>query len=85
MPSIAALAPHFPQLRAEWEAKQEEQRDAMAGITGGKVTVEDRAGDAASRFVAYVPLPDSKAIEQTILADRKAKLLEKYTTPGLQA
>lgn len=51
------------QLREEWETKNEEQRQAMADVTGGMVMVEDRAGDDASRFVAYVPLPDSQAIE----------------------
>jgi len=38
---------------------------------------------AGARFVAYVPLPDQKAIEQLILEKKKADLLAKYTSESL--
>jgi pre-mRNA-splicing factor ISY1 len=38
---------------------------------------------AGARFVAYVPLPDQKAIEQLILEKKKADLLAKYTSDSL--
>lgn len=36
-----------------------------------------------ARFVAYVPLPDQKAIEQLVLEKKKADLLAKYTSDSL--
>lgn len=38
---------------------------------------------AGARFVAYVPLPDQKAIEQLVLEKKKADLLAKYTSDSL--
>lgn len=39
---------------------------------------------AAQQFVAYVPLPDQKAIEQRVLESKKQQLLSKYASEGLQ-
>ncbi|KAF5837178.1 Isy1-like splicing family-domain-containing protein [Dunaliella salina] len=38
---------------------------------------------SGARFVAYVPLPDQKAIEQLVLEKKKADLLAKYTSESL--
>lgn len=38
-----------------------------------------------AQFVAYVPLPDSKEIEQRVLNKKKADLLAKYASEALLA
>ena len=35
-------------------------------------------------YVAYVPLPDSKEIEQAVLAKKKKDLMAKYASVSLQ-
>jgi hypothetical protein len=40
---------------------------------------------AAARFVAYVPLPDQRAIEEAVLAKKKADLLAKCGLGHLHA
>ncbi|KAK9811299.1 hypothetical protein WJX72_001410 [[Myrmecia] bisecta] len=64
---------------AEWEAKEAERQAAMDGIK----TMEDAAGTTASQYVAYVPLPDDKEIEQRVLNKKKADLMKKYTSDVL--
>uniref|UniRef100_A0A061S332 Pre-mRNA-splicing factor ISY1 n=1 Tax=Tetraselmis sp. GSL018 TaxID=582737 RepID=A0A061S332_9CHLO len=70
----------------EWEAEQrgrgaESEAAAPEGPAeaGGEAAADERGG----QFVAYVPLPDTKAIEQRILDKKKADLLSKYTSETL--
>jgi pre-mRNA-splicing factor ISY1 len=60
----------------------ERQRDewAKAGVAGvaGNPAVEESAVVHGAAFEAYVPLPDAAAIEATIVASKKARLLATY-------
>lgn len=67
----------------EWEEKEAERQSALTGTSGAAVQV-DKATTEDIQFVAYVPLPDEKAIEQRVLDKKKADLLAKYTSSGLQ-
>ena len=49
----------------EWEAREKERQDAYAGVAGGMDASSNTAADAP-QFVAYVPLPDQKEIEQRV-------------------
>ncbi|KAH7622010.1 hypothetical protein Ndes2526B_g02835 [Nannochloris sp. 'desiccata'] len=67
----------------EWEAQapereREAEKVALAVANGG--------ADAAvgERFVAFVPLPEIKDIEARVLESKKAALLSKYASEGLQ-
>ena len=44
---------------------------------------EDASLQTAPQFVAYVPLPDPKEIENRILDKKKAEMLAKYASPAL--
>lgn len=70
----------------EWEAKEHE-RAAAAGKGGASGMGDEGEGDAAAgaRFVAYVPLPDQKEIEQKVLQKKKADLMAKYASDALQS
>ena len=64
----------------EWEASApERERDAAAAALGNEAPI---AG--AAKFVAYVPLPDAKEIEARVLEGKKAALMSKYASEGLQ-
>ncbi len=49
----------------EWEAREKERQDAYAGVSGGLDASANSTADAP-QFVAYVPLPDQKEIEQRV-------------------
>ena len=66
----------------EW-TERENKRQA----TEASRNTDDADGppdSAAQQFVAYVPLPDQKAIEQRVLESKKQQLLSKYASEGLQ-
>lgn len=77
----------------EWEQKEAERQRALgtsgrggagaAAGTSGAAGGGGGGGEDAPRFVAYVPLPDDKAIEQRVLERKKAELLAKYASDGL--
>lgn len=76
------------QLRAEaildWEDKEAERQAALSlGKQGGSSHHSEAVDE--DRFVAYVPLPDQKAIEQKVLEKKKQDLLAKYQTSNLIA
>lgn len=66
----------------EWEEKEHERRQAIAAARGQAVEEEDAS--AEQQFVAYVPLPDQKEIEQRVLEKKKQDLLAKYTSESLR-
>jgi pre-mRNA-splicing factor ISY1 len=73
------------EMRAEtlrqWEAEAPEREREAAKEAAEAVN----AGDAdAERFVAFVPLPEIKDIEARVLESKKAALLSKYASEGLQ-
>lgn len=68
------------QIMDEWQAKEKERQAALADVAGGMPADEP----AEPQYVAYVPLPDQKEIELRVVERRKAELLAKYSTPGLQ-
>jgi pre-mRNA-splicing factor ISY1 len=60
----------------------------LAEVTGGsgsrkRQRQQQEDPDSNPQFVAYVPLPDQKAIEQMVLEKKKAELLAKYTSEAL--
>ena len=69
------------QIMGEWQAKDKERQDALSSVAGGMTAEEP----AEPQYVAYVPLPDQKEIELRVVERKKAELLAKYSTPGLQA
>lgn len=72
------------QAQAEWESKEAERLEALASVTNKsarKQLQEQQEGE--QQFVAYVPLPDQKAIEQLVLENKKQELLSKYTSETL--
>ena len=75
------------QIRAEaildWEDKEAERQAALSLGKGGAQGITNEAED--SQFVAFVPLPDQKAIEQKVLEKKKQDLLAKYQTSSLIA
>ena len=71
-------------MEEEWEAgagARAAAGDGGAGTAGGVADVADDGPE----YVAYVPLPDSKVIEQRVLEKKKADLLAKYASPALAA
>jgi len=68
------------QIMEEWQAKESERQAALSGVAGGMPADEP----AEPQYVAYVPLPDQKEIELRVVERKKAELLAKYSTPGLQ-
>ena len=64
----------------KWEA-EEQQREAALAELGGKAA--DQMAPAEMQYVAYVPLPDQKEIEQRVLEKKKAELLAKYSSASL--
>ena len=77
----AAEGPMRQQAIEVWKAEAERQaafvdvRGSMPDAGGGR-TVDDAA--VAPQFVAYVPLPDQKEIEQRVLETKKQQLLKQY-------
>jgi pre-mRNA-splicing factor ISY1 len=77
------------QALAEWQEKDEERQAALAGVTDKAARKKQQQqsgadGDSSGpQFVAYVPLPDQKAIEQMVLEKKKQELLAKYTSEAL--
>ncbi len=57
----------------EWKAREKERQDAYAGVMDGLDASADAAADAP-QFVAYVPLPDQKEIEQRVRANSRARV-----------
>ena len=68
------------QALAKWQA-EEQQREAALAELGGKAA--DQIAPAEMQYVAYVPLPDQKEIEQRVLEKKKAELLAKYSSASL--
>ncbi len=68
------------QALAKWEA-EEQQREAALAELGGKAA--EQMAPAEMQYVAYVPLPDQKEIEQRVLEKKKAELLAKYSSASL--
>lgn len=65
---------------ADWEQKEAER----AAAAGAKPAKADEAADAGgTQFVAFVPLPDQKAIEARVLAKKKQDLIAKYASDSL--
>lgn len=65
----------------EWQEREAERQAAFAAIGGAGGDGQGEGGEggaAASQFVAYVPLPDQKEIEQKVLESKKAHLLSQY-------
>lgn len=72
------------QAQAEWEEKEEERLAALANVTSKAARKQaQQQQDEEQQFVAYVPLPDQKAIEQLVLQKKKQELLSKYTSEAL--
>ena len=73
---------------AEAEMRAEALRDWRPEelAAGGAAAAAAAAAEAENgpRFVAYVPLPDQKQIEAKILESKKAALMSKYASEGLQ-
>lgn len=65
---------------AKWEAEEQQQEAALAEL-GGKAA--EQMAPAEMQYVAYVPLPDQKEIEQRVLEKKKAELLAKYSSASL--
>lgn len=75
---------------ADWEEKETERQAAFAAVHGGMGeggTAEQADADAAAapQFVAYVPLPDQKEIEQKVLESKKQQLLRQYISVDEEA
>jgi len=70
---------------AEWEAREAERAAgaAAAGASGSRAAGGEAADGEAPQFVAYVPLPDSAAIEARVLERKKRDLLAKYASDSL--
>ena len=67
----------------EWQEREAERQEAFAAVRGGMAdgsgSAHDGGGDEdAPQFVAYVPLPDQKEIEQKVLESKKQQLLKQY-------
>ena len=80
---LPAHAPSKPNQAIEEWTERENKRQA----TEASRNTDDADGppdSAAQQFVAYVPLPDQKAIEQRVLESKKQQLLSKYASEGLQ-
>ena len=71
------------QALSEWEAREKERQDAYAGVAGGIDASANPAADAP-QFVAYVPLPDQKEIEQRVRA-ALAPVTTALLSPGANA
>lgn len=76
--------PWLLQAQAEWEEKEQERLAALASVTDKEVRKQlQQQQEEEQQFVAYVPLPDQKAIEQLVLQKKKQELLSKYTSEAL--
>mmetsp|Transcript_4675 Transcript_4675/g.8757 ORF Transcript_4675/g.8757 Transcript_4675/m.8757 type:complete len:274 (-) Transcript_4675:701-1522(-) len=79
---LEAVAEEEQQQRAlaEWDAKERERQAVLETVASG------RAGgdDDDPGFVAHVPLPDNKDIEQAVLAKKKRDLMARYASATLQ-
>ncbi len=71
------------QAQAEWEEKEQERLAALASVTNKAARKQAQQQEEEQQFVAYVPLPDQKAIEQLVLQKKKQELLSKYTSEAL--
>ena len=75
------------QAMAEWEEKEQERLAALASVTSKAAARQKQQQQdeqqGQQQFVAYVPLPDQKAIEQMVLQKKKQELLAKYTSETL--
>lgn len=70
--------------QAEWEEKEQERLAALASVTDKDARKQlQQQQQEEQQFVAYVPLPDQKAIEQLVLQKKKQELLSKYTSEAL--
>lgn len=71
----------FNQALIEWEKQEEERIIALEGVKTAEETVcNNDVEDEPPQFVAYVPLPDDKEIEQRVLNKKKADLMSKYAS-----
>ena len=67
----------------EWKAREKERQDAYAGVMDGLDASADAATDAP-QFVAYVPLPDQKEIEQRVRAETSTPRIKTWILRGLE-
>jgi pre-mRNA-splicing factor ISY1 len=74
-PTLPALTPPSQQAILEWEEKEHERQQALASSSGAPGAEADEADE--QQFVAFVPLPDQKAIELRVLEKKKQDLLAK--------
>lgn len=77
-------------MRAEavslWAEQRREREAAAAGAASGPGALwGGEAGAAGAEFVAYVPLPDVRDIEERVLEKKKRDLLAKYVSEDLLA
>jgi pre-mRNA-splicing factor ISY1 len=68
---------------AEWREKEAERAAALGAAAASAMPSADEAD--APRFVAYVPLPDQKEIEQRVLESKKKAILDRYASTQEQA
>jgi pre-mRNA-splicing factor ISY1 len=61
---------------AEWEESEGLKAAARANVS--------HADDDAPSYVAHVPLPDVKEIEQAVLLKKKKDLMARYASASLQ-
>lgn len=74
-----AEGPMRRQAIAEWDEREAERQAAFAAVGGGMPDADAAAAEqSAPQFVAYVPLPDQKEIEQKVLEGKKQQLLKQY-------
>lgn len=66
------------QLVEQWELEQ------MAGGGGAGPPSPGQGGNEGGEFLAYVPLPGEEEIKKQVLEKKKADLLAKYASDGLQ-
>lgn len=70
----------------EWNEKEQERQAALSNVTGNAAArqkQQQQQDGQQQQFIAYVPLPDQKAIEQLVLQKKKQELLAKYTSETL--
>lgn len=69
---------------ASWE-EQDRLRQSALDEVGARAAAQSSAADQdAPQFVAYVPLPDQREIEQRVLEKKKHDLMAKYVSESLQ-
>lgn len=68
----------------EWQEKEHERQQAMASSSAAR-TQQQEGEELGQQFVAFVPLPDQKAIELRVLDKKKQDLMAKYASEAFQS